>query len=89
LANIQSSKRSIRAEAAKNTLNRWKRARLRTSKKKILSFILNKDQQSALAEYKVFSSLVDKAVKSKLVKQNNASRNKSRLTQKINNLKVS
>jgi len=86
LANIKSSKRSIRAEKTRNNLNRWKRARIRTSKKKVISFIKDNDVESASAEYKIFTSLLDKAVKTRLINNKNANRNKSRIIRHINKI---
>jgi small subunit ribosomal protein S20 len=88
LANIKSSKRSIRAEKTRNTLNRWKRARVRNSKKKIISFIKNRETDKAIEEFTTFTSLLDKAVKTRLINPNNANRNKSRISRHINILKA-
>ena len=61
-------------------INRWKKARIRTSNKKILSFLKEDKTEEAKAEYITFMSLLDKAVKAHLIKNGKAYRKQSRIS---------
>ena len=84
MANNKSQKRSVRADKKRYELNRWKKARIRTSNKKILAFLKEGKTEEYKTEYVSFMSLLDKAVKAHLIKNGKASRKKSRIALQIN-----
>ncbi len=76
--NKQSEKRRI--------LNRMYSTKIKTSAKKILALIDEKNKEKASREFKEFSANVDKAVKKGIFHGNTAARRKSRMQKKINAL---
>lgn len=88
MANIKSQVRSIRADKKRNELNRWKRARIRTANKNIVRLVLEGKFDQAKAEYKQFASLLDKAVKTDLIKKGSADRKKSRMAIHIHRAQI-
>ncbi len=76
--NKQSEKRRV--------LNRMYSTKIKTSAKKILALIEEKNKDKATREFKEFSAHVDKAVKKGIFHGNTAARRKSRMQKKINAL---
>jgi len=66
--------------------NKVLKTRIKTSAKKIIILVEEKNQEKASAEYIQFSSIVDRAVKNDIIDRNNAARKKSRLQKKINSI---
>lgn len=83
MANIKAQKRNIRVIGRRNELNRWKRARIRGSNKRLLDLIEAGKKEDAEKELTNFFSLLDKGVKTNLLKANAASRKKSRLARQV------
>ena len=76
--NKQSEKRRI--------LNRMYSTKVKTSAKKVLKSIGEKNKDQAVREFKEFSAHVDKAVKKGIFHGNTWARRKSRMQKKINAL---
>ena len=66
--------------------NKALKTRIKTSAKKIMTLVDEKNSEKASAEYIQFTSIVDRAVKNDIIDRNNASRKKSRLQKKINSI---
>jgi small subunit ribosomal protein S20 len=81
----QAQKRD-RQNEKRRVSNRMYTTRIKTQAKKVLSLVEEKNKDKAVAEYKDFSSFVDKAVKKGIIQKNTASRKKSRMQKKINAL---
>ena len=83
MANIRSSKKSIRKTETRTLQNQAKKSRIRTLRKKVLAAIQTGDAATAQAAYNVFASAADKAAKSSVLHKNTASRYKSRMAAQI------
>lgn len=87
MPNIKSAKKRVKTDAVKKERNRDKIASMRTAIKKVKLASKQGDQELALENLKLANKKIDKAVKSGLVHKNKASRDKSKLTKVVNNIK--
>jgi len=87
MANIKSSKKAIKVIAKKTANNHELDARVKNLIKNCEKAIAEGNKEEALKINKDIQKYIDKAVNKGLVKQNKADREKSRLTQKIKNMK--
>ncbi len=87
MPNIKSAKKSVKYTARKRTFNHEPRARVKNLIKDVEKAINAADKSKAEELFKTFQSNCDDAVSKGLIKKNTADRQKSRLAQKIKNLK--
>jgi len=76
--NRQGEKRRIR--------NKTVSTRIKTTAKKVLKPVEEKNKDKAVSEYKNFSSYVDSAARKGILHKNTAARKKSRMQKKLNSL---
>ncbi len=87
MANIKSSKKSIKVIAKKTNNNHELKARVKNCIKNCEKAIENNDKETAKSLVNDVQKYTDKAVSKGLMKKNTANRQKSRLTQKVKNMK--
>lgn len=87
MANIKSSKKAIKVIAKKTDNNHELKMRVHNLIKNCEKEIAANNKENADKLLKDFQKYMDKAVSKGLVKKNTADREKSRLTQKIKNMK--
>ena len=83
MATHKSAKKRIRTNERKRVVNQQVESRIKTSVKKVLS---TKNKDEAEKHYKEAISVLDKGIKKGVLKQNTASRRKSRITKHLNKL---
>ncbi len=83
MATHKSAKKRIRTNERKRVVNQQVESRIKTSVKKVLS---TKNKEEAEKLYKEAVSVLDKGIKKGVIKQNTASRRKSRITKHLNKL---
>ncbi len=86
MANTKSAIKRIRRIARQTTVNKSRKSRFRNAIKKMNSILEEKNKKDALAFLPKLSSELMKIAKTGIVKKENASRNISRITKKINAL---
>lgn len=84
LANIKSSKKRIRTAAKKTVVNKKKRSELKTYIKNFHDAIENENLEEAQELLKVIDKKLKRATLNNLLHKNNASRQLSQLTKKLN-----
>ena len=87
MANLSSSKKDIRKSKKRHEVNSQKRHAIRTYEKNVLKAIKEGKKEEATKLYNTYASLLDKAAKTNIIHKKNASRNKSKVSVKINALK--
>lgn len=82
MPNTTSAKKELRKNKRKNAINKKQKVEL---KKTIKEFgrLLKEDKTKAAGHLPLVYKKLDKAVKTNIIKQNKASRTKSRLTKKV------
>lgn len=88
MAHRRSSIKKIRIDKKRHALNVKTASDLKTSLRKVKTLVAEKKKTEALAQSRELFSKLDKAVKKGLIHKNLASRQKSRLTLKINAIKA-
>lgn len=83
MANIQSSKKSIRQTKTRSLRNQIARTRIRTFRNRVAEALKKGDIELANKELSLFASVADKAAKKNVIHKNKASRLKSRMALKI------
>jgi small subunit ribosomal protein S20 len=83
MANTRSAAKQARASLRRQANNRSIKSRLHTLEKKFLAAVAAKNASDASALYRLLSSALDKAAKSRVIHRNNASRKKSRLSARL------
>jgi len=86
MANTKSAIKTIRRISRQTVVNKSRKSRFRSAVKKMNSIIEKKDKKEALAYLPKLNSELMKIAKSGIIKKQNASRNISRITKKINSL---
>ncbi len=86
MANLKSAIKRIRKIQKQNVVNRLRKNRFKKALKKMNSLLESKKKKEALAFLPKFNSEVMKIAKTGLIKKQNASRNVSRITRRINSL---
>lgn len=86
MANVKNAKKKIKVIAKQKELNNNYSASMKTACKNVERAIKNKDKEKANENLKVAIKRIDKAKSAGVIKENTASRNKSRLTKKVNEL---
>ncbi len=87
MANIKSSKKAIKVIAKKTEANHEYKARVKNSLKKADKAILANDKAAANEIAKEVQKNIDKAVSKGVMKKNTADREKSRICNKVKNMK--
>ncbi len=87
MANIKSSKKAIKVIAKKTDNNHEAKAQVKNLIKDIEKLIAANDKEKASELFKKFQKECDGALSKGLIKSNTADRQKSRLSQKIKNMK--
>ncbi len=80
MANTRSAAKQARASLRRGAQNKSIKSRLHTLEKKFLAAVAAKKTEDMNALYRLLSSALDKAAKTKVIHRNNASRKKSRLS---------
>ena len=88
MAHRRSSIKKIRIDKRRRLHNLRVISELKTVTRKVQEFIAAKKQDEAVKKSRELFSKLDKAVKKGILHKNRASRQKSRLTLKINSLKA-
>ena len=86
MANTKSAIKRIRRISRQTTVNKSRKSRFRSAIKKMDIILDKKDKKEALAFLPKLNSELIKIAKTGVIKKQNASRNISRITKKINNL---
>jgi len=86
MANTKSAIKTIRRIQKQTRVNKSRRSRYRNAIKKINLLIEKKDKKAALDYLPKLNSELMKIAKSGVIKKQNASRNVSRITKRINSL---
>ena len=86
MANTKSAIKRIRRISRQTTVNKSRKSRFRNAIKKMNSIIEEKNKKDALAFLAKLNSELMKIAKTGIIKRQNASRNISRITKKINSL---
>ena len=88
MANIKSSIKRARQNKKLRLHNASQRSTVRTSVKKVLASINDKNYQEAMDNLKISQPIIDKAVSHGIIHINKAARIKSRINTKIKQLKA-
>jgi len=86
MANTKSAIKRIRRIGRQTTINKSRKSRFRSAIKKMNLILEEKDKKQALAFLPKLNSELMKIAKTGIIKKENASRNLSRITKKINSL---
>ncbi len=86
MANTKSAIKRIRRISRQTTVNKSRKSRFRSAIKKMNLILDKKDKKEALAFLQKLNSELMKIAKTGVIKKQNASRNISRITKKINSL---
>jgi len=86
MANTKSAIKRIRRITKQTAVNKLRKSRFRNSLKKMNLILVKKNKKEALAYLPKLSSELMKIAKTGIIKRQNASRNISRITKKINSL---
>ena len=86
MANTKSAIKRVRRISKQTKVNKSRKSKFRLSLKKMNALIDQKDKKEALSYLPKLNSELMKIAKTGIVKKQNASRNISRLTRKINSL---
>ena len=86
MANTKSEIKRIRRISRQTVVNKTRKSRFRNSIKKMNLILKNKNKKEALAFLPKLNSELMKIAKTGIIKKENASRNISRITKKINSL---
>jgi small subunit ribosomal protein S20 len=80
MANTRSAAKQARASLRRGAQNKSIKSRLHSLEKRFLAAISAKKAPDAVELYRLLSSALDKAAKTRVIHRNNASRKKSRLS---------
>tara|TARA_Y100000768_G_C23634230_1_gene521025 strand:+ start:333 stop:593 length:261 start_codon:yes stop_codon:yes gene_type:complete len=86
MANTKSAIKRIRKISRQTKVNKSRKSKFKASLKKMDLLISKKDKKEALAYLPKLNSILMKISKTGIIKKQNASRNVSRITRKINSL---
>ncbi|MDA9728186.1 30S ribosomal protein S20 [Candidatus Pelagibacter sp.] len=86
MANTKSAIKRIRRISRQTTVNKSRKSRFRSAIKKMNLILDKKDKKEALAFLPKLNSELMRIAKTGVIKKQNASRNISRITKKINSL---
>ena len=86
MANTRSAIKTVRRIARQTVVNRSRKSRYKNAIKKMNAILDTKNKKEALEHLPKLNSELMKVVKTGIIKKQNASRNISRITKKINTL---
>ena len=86
MANTKSAIKRVRRISKQTSVNRSRKSKFRSALKKMNLIIKKKNKKEALALLPKLNSELMKIAKTGVIKKQNASRNVSRITKKINSL---
>tara|TARA_B100001250_G_C19640782_1_gene718164 strand:+ start:245 stop:505 length:261 start_codon:yes stop_codon:yes gene_type:complete len=86
MANIKSAIKRVRKISRQTVVNKSRKSKFRSAIKKMNIILEKKDKKEALAFLPKLNSELMRIAKTGLIKKQNASRNVSRITKKINSL---
>ena len=86
MANTKSAIKTIRRISRQTIVNKSRKSRFRNAIKKMNSILEEKNKKEALSYLPKLNSELMKIAKTGVIKKENASRNISRITKKINSL---
>ena len=86
MANTRSAIKTVRRIARQTAVNRSRKSRYKNAIKKMNAILDTKNKKEALENLPKLNSELMKVVKTGIIKKQNASRNISRITKKINTL---
>jgi small subunit ribosomal protein S20 len=86
MPNTQSAKKRMKTDEKSRVSNKSVKSRITTTRKKLIEVIENGKLDESKKMFREYSSLLDKAVKKKIVKANAANRRKSRIALRIKKL---
>ena len=86
MANTKSAIKRVRRISKQTSVNRSRKSKFRSALKKMNLIIEKKNKKEALAFLPKLNSELMKIAKTGVIKKQNASRNVSRITKKINSL---
>jgi small subunit ribosomal protein S20 len=86
MANTKSAIKSIKKAARKSSINRSRKSRFKKAIKKMNTILEEKNKKEALTYLPKLSSELMKIAKTGIIKKENAARNISRITKKINSI---
>ncbi|MDA9682665.1 30S ribosomal protein S20 [Candidatus Pelagibacter sp.] len=86
MANTKSAVKRIRRISRQTTVNKSRKSRFRSAIKKMNLILDKKDKKEAIAFLPKLNSELMRIAKTGVIKKQNASRNISRITKKINSL---
>jgi len=86
LANTSQARKRVRQAIKARERNASQKSTFRTSVKKVLKSIVDKNKEKSNEFFKEVTSMADKLVKKGLMHKNKAARHKSRLSKQIQNL---
>jgi small subunit ribosomal protein S20 len=86
MANTKSAIKRIRRISRQTNVNKSRKSRFRNAIKKMNSILEEKNKKEALSYLPKLNSELMKIAKTGIIKRENASRNISRITKKINSL---
>ena len=84
MANTRSAIKTVRRIARQTAVNRSRKSRYKNAIKKMNAILDTKNKKEALEHLPKLNSELMKVVKTGIIKKQNASRNISRITKKIN-----
>lgn len=87
MPNMKNAKKKVIVDAKKKVDNNIFRASMRTAIKNVEKAVINKDKEAAKTNLEIAIKRIDKAKSKGVITPNFASRNKSRLTKKVNEMK--
>ncbi len=86
MANIKSAKKRILTSKKKSVLNNDFKSSMKTAIKKVEKSVQENNVEEALKNLQIATKRIDKAQKIGIIKKNTASRQKSRLAKKVNEI---
>lgn len=86
MANMKSAIKRIRVNEKSRAANQVVKSTMRTNIKRVESLISENNVEEAQAALKVAVKKIDKAVQKGVIHKNNGTRQKTRLTEKVNEL---
>ena len=86
MANIKSAKKRILTSKKKSVLNNDFKSSMKTAIKKVEKSVQENNLEEAVKNLQTATKRIDKAQKTGIIKKNTASRQKSRLAKKVNEI---
>lgn len=86
MANIKSAKKRILTSKKKSILNNDFKSSMKTAIKKVEKSVQENNVAEATKNFQIATKRIDKAQKIGIIKKNTASRQKSRLAKKVNEI---